>query len=400
MKTQVRRIDGLQPRPMVVNIGPSHPSMHNTLRIVAELDAEHIVKSDLEIGYLHCGFEKIAESKTYHQFIAYTDRMGYTAALCNNIGYVMAVEKLLGVEVTERCQWLRVILAELARISDHAMGVGLLAMDIGAFTVMLYGFIEREICYDIFEVATGGRMTMSFPRIGGLARDVPDDFGERALNIADRIDKFLGEVSTLLDNNRIWNERTRGVGVIPPEDAVSYGITGPILRSFGVNYDVRKANPYLTYDQIDFDVPLGETGDVFDRYYVRCEELRQSARIIRQAVKKLPKGPVNIDDPGIILPPKVDGVHDSIESLIHHFKLIMHGIRIPEGESYFATETPNGELGFYVVSDGSRHPVRMRVRPPTFYNLQPFSDMVQGAFLSDAIAVMASLNIAAGELDR
>lgn len=400
MKTQVKRVDGLEPRPMVINIGPVHPAMHNTLRLIAEIDGERIVRSDLEIGYLHCGFEKIAESKTYHQFIAYTDRMAYTSALCNNIGYCMAVEELLGVTVPERCQWIRVILAELARISDHAMSVGLAAMDIGAFTVMLYGFIEREICYDVFEVVTGGRMTMSYPRIGGLARDVPDDFGERALAVADRVEKFLDEAYTLLNNNRIWNERTRGVGVIPRQDMVSYGVTGPLLRAAGVNYDVRKVRPYLTYDRIDFDVPMAEDGDVFDRYWVRCEEIRQSARIIRQAVKKMPRtGPVNIDDPGVILPPK-EKVYNNIESLIHHFKLIMHGMRIPEGESYFCTETPNGELGFYLVSDGSAHPVRMRVRPPTFYNLQPYCDMIRGGYVADAIAVMASLNIAAGELDR
>jgi NADH dehydrogenase I D subunit len=400
METKVKRIDGLEPRPLVLNIGPSHPAMHNTLRLIAELDGEILRKGELEIGYLHCGFEKIAESKTYHQFIVYTDRMGYTSALANNIGYVLAVEKLLGIDVPERCMWIRMILAELARISDHAMSVGLAAMDIGAFTVMLYGFIEREICYDIFEATTGGRMTMSYPRIGGLARDVPADFRERALKIADRIEPFCQEVEQLLDGNRIWNERTRGVGVIPREDAVSYGITGPILRSFGVDYDIRKVNPYLFYDRVEFDVPLAEDGDVFDRYKVRVNEMRQAARIIRQCCEKMPaEGPVNVDDHGIILPPK-DAVYESLEALIHHFKLVMHGIRIPAGESYFATETPNGELGFYIVSDGSRHPVRMRVRPPTFYNCQPYVQMSTGGYLADAIAIMASLNIAAGELDR
>lgn len=241
---------------------------------------------------------------------------------------------------------------------------------------------------------------MSYPRIGGLARDVPADFGERALGIAARMEPFCSEVEELLENNRIWNERTRGIGVIPREEAVSYGITGPILRAFGVKYDVRKANPYLTYDQIDFEVPTRPEGDLFARYQVKLAEMRQSARIIRQAVQKMPaSGPVSIDDPGIILPPK-NAVSNNMESLIHHFKLIIDGIKIPEGESYFPTETPNGELGFYVVSDGSRHPVRMRVRPPTFYNLQPFPRMAEGGFISDAIATMASLNIAAGELDR
>ncbi len=400
MKTQLKKADGLEPRPMVINLGPSHPSMHNTLRVIAELDGEIIRKADLEIGYLHCGFEKIAESKTYHQFIAFTDRMGYTSALCNNIGYVLAVEKLLGIDVPERCKWIRVILAELARLSDHVMSIGLMAMDIGAFTVMLYGFIERELIYDVFEASTGGRMTMSYPRIGGLVKDVPKDFGERVLKFADRVDPFCSEVEELLENNRIWNERTRGVGVIPREEAVNWGITGPLLRAFGVNYDIRKVNPYLTYDQIDFEVPLRPEGDVFARYKVKMAEMRQSARILRQAVEKMPKsGPINIDDHGIILPPK-DGMKGSIESLIHHFKLIIDGIKIPAGESYFCTETPNGELGFYIVSDGGRHPVRMRVRPPTFYNLQPFPRMVEGGFISDSIAVMASLNIAAGELDR
>jgi NADH-quinone oxidoreductase subunit D len=273
-------------------------------------------------------------------------------------------------------------------------------MDVGAFTVMLYGFIERELVYDVFEVTTGGRMTMSYPRIGGLVKDVPRDFGERALKIADRIEPFCGEVEALLDNNRIWIERTVDVGAIPREDMISYGVTGPILRSSGVNYDIRKVNPYMFYDQVDFEVPLREKGDVFDRYKVRVNELRQAARIIRQCVEKMPeKGPVNVDRPGVILPKK-DQVYGSIEGLIHHFKVIIDGIRIPEGESYFATETPNGELGFYIVSDGGRHPVRMRVRPPTFYNLQPYGPMCEGSYIADAIAVMASLNIAAGELDR
>ncbi|MHC5036932.1 MAG: NADH dehydrogenase (quinone) subunit D [Planctomycetota bacterium] len=395
-----KKPDGLESRPMVMNLGPSHPAMHGTLRIIAEVDGETIVKASQEIGYLHCGFEKLAESRTYTQWLTVTDRMNYVSALSNNIGLVLAAEALLGIEVPERCRWIRTILSELGRLSDHVMNVGLMGMDLGAFTVMLWGFKDREKLYDIFEACCGGRMTMSYPRVGGLARDVPKDFKER---VREGIRGFLpvcDEFETMLTKNRIWLDRTMGTGVISAEDAIRYGVTGPPLRASGVPYDLRRDDPYLCYDEVEFDVITSDQGDVNARYHVRLEEMREAVRIIEQCLEKMPDtGPVNVDDFGVILPPK-DVVGSEMEGLIHHFKLIMEGMRTPVGEVYHATEAPCGELGFYIASAGEGKPYRMHVRAPSFYNYQPYGRMIEGQLISDAIATMASMNIVAGELDR
>jgi len=399
-KTTVARTVDRSSRNMVLNIGPSHPAMHGTLRIVAELDGETITKATLEIGYLHCGFEKLAEHRTYNQWLTVTDRMNYVSALANNIGFVLAVEALLGVEVPERCAWIRTVLYELSRLSDHVMNIGLMAMDLGAMTPMLWSFKERETLYDVFEACCGGRMTMSYPRVGGLARDVPKDFKERVRFGIKGIRSYCDEIETMLTKNRIWLDRTQGVGILTKEDAVQYGATGPVLRASGVPYDLRKDAPYLCYDRVDFDVVTSDTCDVNGRYHVRLDEMREAVRIVEQCLDKMPEaGPINVDDYGVILPPK-EKVYDQMESLIHHFKLIMEGMRMPVGESYHATEAPNGELGYYVVSGGTGRPHRLHVRAPTFYNYQPYPLMIEGRMISDAIAAMASLNIVAGELDR
>lgn len=386
---------------MILNMGPQHPATHGTLRIVLELDGERVVDATPHIGYLHTGFEKLGEHMTYNQFITLTDRMNYVSALSNNVGFALAVEQLLGVEVPKRSQYIRVILAELSRIADHMVWLGTHAMDIGAFTVFLYAFEQREKIYNIFESVTGARLTTSYTRIGGVARDVPEGFEAQVSEFVRAFRPALEEMESLLTGNRIWMDRTKGIGVLSGEDAVSYGWTGPCLRASGVEWDVRKVEPYSSYDDFEFDVPVGDNGDVYDRYLVRLEELRQSVRIIEQAIGRFPGGDVNVDDAKVILAGK-EKVYGTIEGLIHHFKLIMsgHGISVPKGEIYSSTEAPNGELGFFIVSDGGDTPYRVRVRPPSLVNYQAFPDLVRGLLVSDVIAVLGSLNIIAGELDR
>ncbi|GAB4172785.1 MAG: NADH dehydrogenase (quinone) subunit D [Calditrichia bacterium] len=386
---------------MVLSFGPQHPATHGTLRIVLELDGEIIKKATPHIGYLHSGFEKLGEHKNYNQWIPLSDRMNYLSAINNNIGFAQAVEKLIGVDIPERAKYLRVIMAELSRISDHMVWLGTHALDIGAFTAFLYTFEIREELYNIFEHASGARLTNSYTRIGGLMRDVPDDFEDQIKRFIKTFHRLFDETDRLLTKNRIWVDRTTGIGYLSKEDAISYGVTGPVLRGSGVQYDVRKNFPYLVYDQFDFDVPYATEGDVYARYLVRMEECRQSIRIIEQAMKKLPGGPVRIENHKLILPDKTE-VYSTIESLIHHFKITMrgHGFDIPEGEIYDATEAPNGELGFYIVSDGSNTAYRLRVRPPSFVNYSCFGEIVQGNMVSDVVAVLGSLNIIAGELDR
>ena len=393
--------DRLAPETMTLNLGPQHPAMHGTLRAVLELDGERIVKATPDMGYLHTGFEKLGEHRTYNQFVTITDRMNYLSPLANNIGYALAVEKLMELEVPKRAQYIRVILAELSRISDHMFWLGAHALDLGAFTVLLYALEQREKLYDIFESVTGVRLMGSCTRVGGLAEDVPEGFEEQVLAFIRQFPPAMDEMETLLTRNRIWIERTKGIGVISGEDAIAYSMTGPCLRGSGVEWDIRKAEPYSSYEDFDFEIPVGENGDVYDRYLVRVEETRQSCRIAEQAVKNLPDGPVRVDDPKVILPPK-DAVYNTIEGLIHHFKLIMdgHGLRPSEGEAYASTEVPNGELGFYLVSDGTDHPYRVRVRPPSLMNYQAFPYLVEGRMVADLIAIIGSLNIIAGELDR
>jgi len=389
---------------MVLNFGPSHPATHGTLRLVMELDGEVVVKVTPEIGYLHHGFEKLGEYRTYNQVVTITDRMNYLSPLNNNFGYILAVEKLFDLEVTPRCQYVRVILAELSRISDHLVNIGTQALDLGAFTVLLYLFREREKLYSIFELATGTRLTTSYTRIGGVARDreLPEEFMPAVRSFIDGLSEALDEVDRLLTRNRIWMERTHDVGVITREDAIAYGLTGPCLRGSGVEWDLRVVSPYSSYEKFDFDVPVGEVGDVYDRYLVRMEEMRQSARIIRQALEHLPSGPLNLDPETKLVLPEKEEVYNSIEGLIHHFELIMtnRGARAPKGEVYVGTESPNGELGFYIISNGGNGPYRFRVRPPSFYNYQIFPKLLEGRLLSDAVAILSSLNIIAGELDR
>lgn len=384
---------------MSVNVGPAHPAMHGAFRVLVRLKGETIVKAVPEIGYIHRAFEKSAERGTYTQVIPYTDRLNYCSALLNNIGYCHAVEKLLGVEVTERCQAIRVILGELSRIIDHCVCNAANLVDLGALTNFWYLFKVRERVYEVLEALTGHRLTNSFARIGGFSADLNPGFEDAVRACLPDVRQALDDVLGLLEKNRIFHERTIGVGAISAEDAISYGYTGPCLRASGVAHDLRKTAPYYGYDEYDFDVAVGENGDAYDRIMVRFEEMRQSARIIEQALAKLPGGPVNIDDPTIIIPPKKE-VYASIEGLMRHFVLVYDGIKPPLGEAYGATEAANGELGFWVVSDGTGNPYRVRVRPPCFYVYSSFPQLIEGGFMADSVAVLGGLNVIAGELER
>jgi len=389
---------------MVVNFGPQHPATHGTLRSIITIEGETVTAMDLEIGYLHTGFEKLGEHRTYNQTVTITDRMNYLSPLCNNIGFSCAVEELMGIEVTPRCASIRVILYELSRIADHILCVGLQAMDLGAFSMMLWAFIEREKLYDIFENVTGARLTTSYTRIGGLMRDVPDDFDAMVRKFMETGLRTIREMEGMLNGNKIFRDRTIGVNVIGREDAISYGLTGPLLRACGVAYDVRRSHPYLGYDQYEWDVVSEEGGDVWARYRVRVEEMYQSLRIIDQALRKMPSGPINIVDPEVVVPTKDahNKPNGGMEGLIYHFKNYMfgHGVQPPVGEVYHSTEAPNGELGWYLVSDGTQKPYRWRVRPPSLYNYQAFPQMCVGSSISDVVSGLSSLNIIAGELDR
>jgi NADH dehydrogenase I D subunit len=392
---------GLSEQEMVVNFGPQHPATHGTLRLVLHLEGERVKKVEPEIGFLHTGFEKLGESRTYNQFIVVTDRMNYMSAMCNNVGFAMACEELLGIEVPPRGQYIRTIMYELSRISDHILCCGLQAMDLGAFSVMLWAFIEREKLYDVFELASGGRLTTSYTRVGGLAFDAPDDLVPRVKAFLPRLETLLGEMTGALSHNRIFLDRTKGVGTLPKEDAIALGVTGPLARASGVDRDLRRDRPYGCYPDFTFEVPTHQEGDAYARFLQRIAEVRQSARIVEQAIARLPSGPVNALDEKVVLPGK-DAVYTRMESLIHHFMLSMpgHGQKTPRGEIYHATESPNGELGWLLVGDGTAVPYRVRVRPPSFYNYQAIKVMVEGGLVSDIVAVLGSLNIIAGELDR
>jgi NADH dehydrogenase I D subunit len=394
-------VQGLTTDRMVLNMGPQHPATHGTLRLVLELDGEKVIKAEPHIGYLHSGFEKLGEYKTYNQWITLSDRMNYLSPLSNNIGFAQAVEKLIGLEIPERAKYIRVILAELSRIADHLVWVGTHALDVGAMTAFLYGFEAREWLYDLFEHTTGARLTTSYTRVGGFLKDVPEDFEQMVREFQKKFPKVLKELHGLLTRNRIWMDRIRGIGHLSKEDAINWGVTGPVLRGSGIDYDVRKNFPYLIYDRFDFEIPVCDDGDVYARYLVRMEEMAQSHRIVEQCIKDFPDGPVNVADEKYKLPQK-EKVYDTIEGLIHHFKNIMpgHGFPVPAGEIYDATEAPNGELGFFLVSDGSNKPVRLRVRPPSFVNFAPFDLVMRGYMVSDAVAILGSLNVIAGELDR
>ncbi|HUX07326.1 MAG TPA: NADH dehydrogenase (quinone) subunit D [Acidobacteriota bacterium] len=386
---------------MWLNFGPQHPSAHGTLHLVIEVDGERIVSSIPHIGYLHCGFEKLGEHRSYNQFTAIADRMNYLSPMCNDIGWSMACEKLFDVEITERCALIRMIVMELSRIADHMFATGMQAVDIGAFTWFLYGWRHREEIYDILERCCGQRLTTSYSRIGGLMRDMDDTAVAMAMDTARRLPKTLDDMDGLLKRNRIWVDRTSDVGSFSAEQALNWGYTGPCLRAAGVPYDVRKDDPYLLYDQVDFDIPIGEHGDVFDRWNVRMEEMRQSARIVEQCCQMLKPGPINTPDNRFHLPPR-ERLYDNIESMIMHFKQVMfgHGTRPPKGEIYCRTEAPNGELGFYIVSDGTDNPYRIHVRSPSLIQFSAIPEQINGGMISDLVAIMGSLNIIAGELDR
>lgn len=384
---------------MTINMGPQHPATHGVLRIELELDGEIVVRATPFIGYLHRGVEKLAEVKTYHQALTLTDRLDYTAALSNNFAYCIAVEKLTGLEVPKRGQYLRVILAELTRISAHLLWLGTHALDIGAMTVFFYTFREREYITDIIELMTGARLTPSFIRIGGLAKDTPEGFIEMVKTFIRDFPKRVNEYETLLTDNIIWRRRTKNVAPMSAEDAISFGVTGPVLRASGVNYDIRKAIPYSSYEDFDFEIPLGKVGDVFDRYDVRLKEMRQSNRIVEQAIDRLPAGPINAQAPEYLAPSKDEVQHD-MAALIRHFKLMEESFKPPVGEVYGSIEGPKGELGFYLVSDGSNKPFRFRIRPPSFLNLGALPKMIVGSMIADVIAAIGSIDIVLGEIDR
>jgi len=384
---------------MTVNMGPQHPSTHGVLRLVIELDGEIIEKITPHIGYLHRGVEKLSEHRTYHQTIPLTDRLDYLAPMSNNLGYVLAVEKLLGVKVPERAETVRVILAELTRLKSHLVWIACHALDIGAMTVFIYAFREREKVMQLYEKISGARMTSNYFRVGGLSSDVYDGF-ER--DVQEIIDTFPGHLDTyegLLTKNTIWMQRTIGNGVISAEDAIDAGITGPALRGSGVDWDLRRDNPYSGYEKYSFKVPVGEKCDTFDRYKVRLVEMREAIKIISQALAALKPGPVLADEPQVCYPPK-ENVYNTIEGLIHHFKIASEGFPVPEGEVYQGVEAPKGELGYYIVSDGGTKPYRMRVRPPSFVNLSAIEKMAKGAMIADLVAVIGTLDIVLGEIDR
>jgi len=374
--------------------------MHGTLRILARLDGETLLEAAPEIGYLHRGFEKTSEHLTYQQVIPLTDRLNYVSAMMNNVGYCRAVEKLLGIEVPRRTQYIRVIVCELSRIIDHLVCIGANLVDLGALTPFWYCFRERENVYELFEALCGARLTTTYTRIGGLAADLPEGWVDRCRTyIRERVPRAIDETETLITKNRIFIDRTLGVGVISGDDALNWGFTGPCLRASGVPYDVRKSNPYYDYDRFDFEIPVGSNGDTYDRYLVRMEEMRQSLRILEQALDGLPEGPISVEDRRVSLPKK-EAVYSKFGALVQHIKLIVDGILPPEGEVYSVTEAANGVLGFYIVSDGTKNPYRIKVRPPCFAIYQALPQLTEGNMIADLIAIIGSLNIIAGELDR
>jgi NADH-quinone oxidoreductase subunit D len=390
----------LPSEPMMLNMGPSHPAMHGTIRIVLELSGETIVKSDVQIGYLHRGFEKMCERGTYSQVFPYADRLNYVSPMLNNVGFSLAVEKMLGVTVPERCQYYRVVLGELARICDHLICSGAMMMELGAFTPFLYFARAREAIWDIFEEETGARVTHSFGRVGGMAKPPTADFKAMVRTAVPRVMALVTEGEKLVLKNRIFLDRVDGIGIISKEDAMALGWTGVCLRSTGVPYDVRRSHPYLVYDRLEFDVPVGTRGDNYDRFMCRSAEMRQSARIIEQALDQMPdEGPINIDDPRVVLPPKED-VYTTIEATIQHFKIVMEGVKVPAGECYSYTEAGNGELGFYIVSDGSGTPYRVRIRPPCFATVQGLGQLINGLMIPDVVPTFGSLNMIGGECDH
>jgi NADH-quinone oxidoreductase subunit D len=384
---------------MTINMGPQHPATHGVLRLVLELDGEIVVKATPHIGHLHRGVEKLGENRTYHQFIPLTDRLDYTNAMGNNLAYVLAVEKLLDLEIPKRAQYLRVMMAELQRIAAHLIWLGTHVLDLGATTPIFYTFREREDILRIFEEVAGGRLTPTYLRIGGVSKDLPEGIEEKIKAFVDAFPGHVQEYETLLTENVIWLNRTKRVGIISRKDVINWGVTGPTLRASGVKWDVRKALPYSSYDQFEFDIPVGSVGDVYDRYLVRLREMEWSNAIVKQALEKLPKGPVIAGDPKVPLPPK-EAVTNDIASLIRQFKIASEGFYPPKGEVYASVESAKGELGFYIISDGSNHPFRVRIRPPSFLNLSALPKMIEGSLIADVVTTIGSIDIVLGEIDR
>ena len=384
---------------MELQMGPSHPAAHGTIKFNLTLDGETIVACDVEIGYLHRGFEKMCEEGTWTQCFPYTDRLNYASPFINNVGFALAAEKLAGIEAPERAQWIRLIVSELSRITDHLTCLGMASMEVGAFTVGIYMNEAREYLYDLSEAISGARLTVSYCRIGGVINDLPATFREAVKDRFAKMRAVLADCDKLLTRNRIFMDRLSGVGILPKEAAISYGVTGPMLRGSGIAADLRKDDPYLYYDQIDFDVPVGTRGDNYDRYLVRVLEIEQSMRIVEQALGLMPEGEVRLNDARYVLPPKRD-VYNSIEGQMSHFKLVMEGIKIPAGETYQGVEGANGELGFYLVSDGSGRPYRVRVRPPCFYAMASLGETLEGLMIADIVPTFGMVNMIGGECDR
>ncbi|HWJ39768.1 MAG TPA: NADH-quinone oxidoreductase subunit D [Candidatus Limnocylindrales bacterium] len=384
---------------MELQMGPSHPASHGTIKFNLKLDGEKIVDCDVEVGFLHRGFEKMCEQGTWTQCFPYTDRLNYASPCINNVGFALAVERLIGIDTTERCKYVRLIMSEVARIADHLTCLGMASSEVGATTVAFYMLEAREFLYDLIEAVTGARLTVTWCRVGGMTHDLPADFNDRMKASFARLDQVLSDCDKLLSRNRVFIDRMANVGKLPKEEAISYGLTGPLLRACGVSYDVRKAHPYLVYDRMEFEVPVGDRGDNYDRFNVRFQEMYQSKRIIEQALAALPEGPVTITDPKVVLPDK-EKVYNSIEGLMNHFKLIMEGIHVPAGEVYQAVEGGNGELGFYIVSDGSGRPYRVRVRPPCFLGMGALNKMLIGRMIPDIITTFGMINMIGGECDR
>lgn len=386
---------------MTINMGPSHPAMHGTVRIVLTVDGERIVAGDVQPGYLHRCFEKESEHATYTQIFPYTDRLNYVSPMINNCGYAMAVEKLLGIDksIPERAEYIRVIVSEVSRLTDHLTCIGASAMELGAFTPFLYFLKAREWFFRLLEELSGARLTYSYVRIGGVVNDLTPDFCEKLEALIVKTEGVMVEVEGLLNNNRIFRDRMENVGPFSAEDACRYGLTGPTLRACGVDYDVRKDHPYSVYDRFEFDVPIGTNGDCFDRYLVRLEEMRQSIRILRQAMAQIPEGRVLIDDPRVAMPPKRE-TYNTIEAMIRHFKHIVDGIRVPAGEAYTFVEGGNGELGFFIKSDGTGRPYKCYVRSPSFITLQTVPKLIHGALISDIVPIFGMINMIGGECDK
>jgi NADH-quinone oxidoreductase subunit D len=391
--------DDLHSDTMVVNLGPAHPATHGTVRIVAEMSGEKIVDADVEVGYLHRGFEKMSETVDYNQVMPYTDRLNYVSPAINNFGWCLTIEKLLGIEVPKRAQYIRVLLSEISRVADHLTCLGASAMELGAFTVMLYMMEAREDLWDLIEDVTGARLTVSYGRVGGVKDDLTADFGPKMAEAFKKVRTHLVNCDRLLTRNRIFIDRMCDIAVLTAEEAMSYSLTGPMLRGSGVNYDVRKAFPYSSYEDFDFEVPLGSKGDNYDRFLVRFAEMEQSLRICEQAIARIPDGAIVVSDPHVVLAPK-DEVYNSIDGMINHFELVMYGVKPPKGSVYHAVEGANGELGFYVVSDGTGKPYRAHVRSPSFIHMGSMKKMLLGANISDLVPTFGMINMIGGECDR